>query len=243
MARDANLHKLNLSIHDIVQEEHRRQAGAQVTVGNIITSMRLLSTLEWRDFFETVSLIDRELAKDPARIYARMDFATRDRYRKVVERIGKRAKVREVDVARAALRLAEAAPKNGKESTQAHIGYFLIGRGLGQLESETSIARWLRAARTVAYSARFFSRLVDVLTALILGGRRGARATASCMSFWQSSFAACRPRHSRSALINWGVYKPPAPPLLAKLICPKVPLKRAYRGRAGDSFGVASLMK
>jgi len=71
--------------------------------------MRLLSTLEWRNFFETVSLIDRELAKDPARIYSRMDFATRDRYRKVVERIGKRAKVKELDVARAALRLAEAA--------------------------------------------------------------------------------------------------------------------------------------
>ena len=90
---EMQLHKLDLSIHDIVHEEHRRQAGAQVTVGNIITSMRLLSTLEWRDFFETVSLIDRELAKDPARIYSRMDFATRDRYRQVVERIGKRAKL------------------------------------------------------------------------------------------------------------------------------------------------------
>ena len=169
---EMQLHKLDLSIHDIVHEEHRRQAGAQVTVGNIITSMRLLSTLEWRDFFETVSLIDRELAKDPARIYARMDFATRDRYRKVVERIGKRAKVRELDVARAALRLAEAArAADGKESTQAHIGYFLIGRGVGQLESETSyrplvgerLERW-----TLRHATLFFLGSLTLLTTLIV---------------------------------------------------------------------------
>src|SRR5437016_8235025 len=71
------------SIEQIVHEEHRRQAAAQVTVGNIITSMRLLSTLDWKDFFETVSLIDPELGKDPAGVYSRMDFATRDRYRLV----------------------------------------------------------------------------------------------------------------------------------------------------------------
>src|SRR5688500_10005848 len=114
---EMQLQKLDLSIHDIVHEEHRRQAGAQVTVGNVITSMRLLSTLEWRDFFETVSLIDRAVAKDPARIYARMEFATRDRYRKGGERIGKRAKLKELDVARAALRLAETALAESRKPT------------------------------------------------------------------------------------------------------------------------------
>src|SRR5690242_2173635 len=99
---EKQLHKLNLSIHDVVNEEHTRQAAAQVTVGNIITSMRLLSTLDWRDFFETVSLVDPELAKDPAAVFSQMDFATRDRYRKAIERISKRAKRSELDIARAA---------------------------------------------------------------------------------------------------------------------------------------------
>ena len=46
----------------------------QVTVGNIITSMRLLSTLDWRDFFESVSLIEPLLGEDPAGAYSRMDL-------------------------------------------------------------------------------------------------------------------------------------------------------------------------
>ncbi|HEV2716590.1 MAG TPA: hypothetical protein VGU64_15120, partial [Terriglobales bacterium] len=100
---DKQLAKQGLTIEQMVHEEHHRQAAAQVTVGNIITSMRLLSTLDWKDFFETISLIDPELAKDPAGIYSRMDFETRDRYRHVVERISKRTKKSEPEVARAAL--------------------------------------------------------------------------------------------------------------------------------------------
>src|ERR1041385_6969975 len=62
------------SVEQIIHSEHQRQAAAQVTVGNIITSMRLLSTLDWNDFFEKVSLIEPVLGKDPAGVYARMEF-------------------------------------------------------------------------------------------------------------------------------------------------------------------------
>jgi cyclic beta-1,2-glucan synthetase len=220
---EMQLHKLKLSIHDIVHEEHRRQAGAQVTVGNIITSMRLLSTLEWRDFFETVSLIDRELAKDPARIYSRMDFATRDRYRKVVERIGKRAKVRELDVARAALRLAEAAPADGRESSHAHIGYFLIGRGLGQLESETSyrplvgerLERW-----THRHATLFFLGSLTLLTTLILAVIAVAvfRAQPHPASVVLAVFLALLPASDLAlSILNWGITHSYRPRLLPKL--------------------------
>src|SRR5207253_8250253 len=106
---DKQLERRGLSIEKIVHEEHHRQAAAQVTVGNIITSMRLLSTLDWKDFFETVSLIDPELAKDPAGVYSKMDFATRDRYRHVIERISKRTKKNEPEIARIALRMAQEA--------------------------------------------------------------------------------------------------------------------------------------
>src|SRR5882724_3061333 len=83
------------------------QAATQVTVGNIITSMRLLSTLDWRDFFESVSLIEPLLGADPAGAYAKMEFWTRDRYRHVIERISKRTRSNELEVARAAVELAE----------------------------------------------------------------------------------------------------------------------------------------
>jgi len=65
-----------------------------------------LSTLDWKDFFETVSLIDPELAKDPAGVYSKMDFATRDRYRHVVEEIAKKSTTPERRVAEQAIELA-----------------------------------------------------------------------------------------------------------------------------------------
>src|SRR5882762_6911422 len=37
------------TVEEIIHAEHQRQAATQVTVGNIITSMRLISTLDWRD--------------------------------------------------------------------------------------------------------------------------------------------------------------------------------------------------
>jgi len=168
---DKQLTKKGLSIEKVVQEEHQRQAAAQVTVGNIITSMRLLSTLDWKDFFETVSRIDPELAKDPAGVYSRMDFATRDRYRHVVERISKGAKKSEPEVARSALRLAEAARRAGEDVSHSHVGYFLIAEGVSRLEAEVSYRPRLeeRARRTIKRHATIaYLATLTVLTLLIL---------------------------------------------------------------------------
>ncbi len=123
------------NIEQVIHGEHQRQAATQVTIGNIITSMRLLSTLDWQEFFESVSLVDPLLAKDPAAAYANMEFASRDRYRHVVERISKGAKASELEVAEAAVKLAEqAAGSLGTEARTAHVGYYLIDDGLEQLE-------------------------------------------------------------------------------------------------------------
>jgi cyclic beta-1,2-glucan synthetase len=169
---EKQLAKKGLTIDQIVHEEHHRQAAAQVTVGNIITSMRLLSTLDWKDFFETVSLIDPELAKDPAGVYSRMDFATRDRYRHVIERISKGTKRNEPDTARAALRMAEEAQTSGSDVAHSHVGYFLIGEGVHRLETETSyrprvgeaIRRAVERHATFAYLGTLLA-----LTAVIVG--------------------------------------------------------------------------
>ncbi len=119
----------------VVQIEHQRQAATQVSVGNIITSMRLLSTLDWQDFFESVSLIDPILEQDP--IYPNMDFATRDRYRYVIERIAKRSDASELVIAKRVVELAENAKKSSSaDDRKNHIGFYLLDDGLAALERE-----------------------------------------------------------------------------------------------------------
>ena len=78
-------------------------------MGNSINSLRFLSSNDWREFVEKHSLVEQILREDPARVYAGMDFATRDRYRHGVEEIAKRSHLSECDVARKAIQLAQAA--------------------------------------------------------------------------------------------------------------------------------------
>ncbi|MDQ3174274.1 MAG: hypothetical protein M3Q91_11295, partial [Acidobacteriota bacterium] len=124
---EKQLARQGTSIEQVIHREHQRQAATQVTVGNIITSMRLLSTLDWRDFFESVSLIDPLLGKDPADAYLKMEFGSRDRYRHVVERISKRTLFTELEIGEAAVMIAAKASNGGKNGgPQAHVGYYLV---------------------------------------------------------------------------------------------------------------------
>ncbi|MEP6947335.1 MAG: cyclic beta 1-2 glucan synthetase, partial [Acidobacteriota bacterium] len=125
------------SIEQAIEAEFQSQASAQVTVGNIITSMRMLSAVDWRSFFESVSLIDPVLGADPAKIYSKMDFATRNHYRAVIERIAKRTKTDELTVAAKAVELAGAALlRDPSDQRHGHIGYYLIGQGVSEVENE-----------------------------------------------------------------------------------------------------------
>ena len=130
---EKDVERQGITVEQMVHAEHQRQAAAQVTVGNIITSMRLLSTLDWNDFFEKVSLIEPLLGKDPAGVYLRMNFASRDRYRHVIERISKRTRANELEIAQAAVDLA--AKTNEETGPKRHVGYYLIDAGLTLLET------------------------------------------------------------------------------------------------------------
>jgi cyclic beta-1,2-glucan synthetase len=77
------------SAEAVVQMEIGSQAAADLTVRNLITSMRLLSAYEWPDFVEAASLVNHALCRHP--LFAQMDFITRDRYRSAVEDLARRS--------------------------------------------------------------------------------------------------------------------------------------------------------
>ena len=86
-----------------------------VTVRNVITSMRLMSAFDWAEFFESVSLVDAVLRADTD--FAALDFATRDRYRHAIEELSRGSQHTELDVARrAVLQRNAAGPQRRKPS-------------------------------------------------------------------------------------------------------------------------------
>src|SRR5678815_2815383 len=86
-AVDEHLAAQHMTSEDAIRTEHQGQAAAQVSVANVITSLRLCSTLDWSQYFESVSLVERVLQQDPAGRYGGMDFLSRDRYRQAVEEL------------------------------------------------------------------------------------------------------------------------------------------------------------
>jgi cyclic beta-1,2-glucan synthetase len=159
---------LSTSAERVTQLEHRAQAAAQVTVGNIINSMRMLSIMDWRELFENVSETHRILALDPAGAYAAMDFATRDRYRHAVERIAKRSKLSESAVAEKLIEVASHAPEG---SLARHVGYHLIDRGKRDFDRLCGYRPRYRerAVRFIRnYPTFFYLGLLTVFTSVLL---------------------------------------------------------------------------
>ncbi|MGD0168369.1 MAG: glucoamylase family protein, partial [Smithella sp.] len=133
---EQRLSEYGQTIKTFVNLESQQQASDQVSISNSITSLRFLGTMNWREFVETMSEADQILRGDPGDIYVKMDFSTRDRYRHVIEKIARKSNLSESEVARLAISLAKKASiNNGTYDRAGHVGYYLIGKGLPQLEN------------------------------------------------------------------------------------------------------------
>jgi cellobiose phosphorylase len=132
---EQRLSEMSLSIEQMIQLETRAQAADQVSIGNSITSLRALDGVDWREFVERLSVVERVLRGNPQDPYGSMDFATRDRYRHVVERLGRRSSLSEEEIAHRAMELAfDRRIRLGGADRSAHVGFFLIDKGLHELE-------------------------------------------------------------------------------------------------------------
>jgi hypothetical protein len=129
-----------LSIEQLVHLESQNQAADQVSVSHTIGSLRFLGALDWREFVEAMSQVEQTLRLDPCGVYGKMDFFTRDRYRHSVETISRHSDLVESEVARKAIQLAEAgAQGKGISDRAAHVGFYLVDKGLAELEKATGM--------------------------------------------------------------------------------------------------------
>ncbi len=138
---------------DIVEETQHRQVATNLTVRNIITSLRTISSFEWARFIEELSLVDRTLGE--AGSHFEMSPGTRGRYRHAIEDLSRESGASELEVTEATLRLSDAQLEDRREHDP---GYFLLGKGRDRLEREVG---YRPKIRTVL--ARFGRRHAEVL--------------------------------------------------------------------------------
>ena len=196
------------TIEQQIQAEIHMQAAEQVSIANSIGSLRFLSTMDWQEFVETMSVVEQTLREDPAGTYPDMDFSTRDQYRHSVERMARYSSATEAEVAQQALELART--RAGDHDTRLHhVGYYLVGDGMLLLERQVgvrlpplrSLKRTMRTSPLLSYLGSI-GALSVIATALMLerawrdGVQPGALVVLGLLGLMGSSQLAL-------ALVNW----------------------------------------
>ncbi|MDA5545906.1 glycosyl transferase [Yersinia rochesterensis] len=170
-----------VTVSEVVQNAQLRQGASNVSVRNVITSMRLISDIDWADLFESVSLVDECLRQGSA--FASMDFQTRNLYRSAIEQLCRGSTFTELEIASLALQAAQnaaatAEPENVDRCRDP--GYHLIGAGRRELEEQVRFSPSIRL---------WFSRLSIRLG---VGGYMGAillvTAGLLALALWALSF-------------------------------------------------------
>src|SRR4029453_5029387 len=160
-----------MTLEDAIRIEGQHEAADQVSMANTITSLRFTGTLDWSRFFESVSQVEQILRRDPAGTYGRMDFASRDQYRRVVERLGGAEAGSQVRVALDCVDVARRNGNRGGDPRHSHIGYYLTGPGRKEFESLIAFAPRLgeRTRRALfAHATGLYLGAIALLTVLVI---------------------------------------------------------------------------
>ena len=131
---------LKLAIFEAVVDSGEKALSAFVAKGlsapafgipALIGSFRSIGEVDWKQVLEQLSIVHRTLLLDPAGVYPRMDFESRDLYRQTIEKIAGHSDVSEIEFARRAVQKAglqnppAAAPEALRERLK-HVGYYIV---------------------------------------------------------------------------------------------------------------------
>ncbi|MBY0475301.1 MAG: cyclic beta 1-2 glucan synthetase [Nitrosomonas sp.] len=161
-------HKLleqGITAAQLSEASGRTGAANQISIANSIGSLRFIDTMDWRNFVESLSVVEETLREDPAGMHALQDFVTRDRYRHVIEDVARNSSYSELAVAREVIALAQAAAEQwGIHNRAAHVGYYLIDQGRPILESTVGFQlSWRLRVRRVSQHINLILYLGPIL--------------------------------------------------------------------------------
>ena len=131
----------------LVMESQSAQVEANLTVSNIITTLRLIGQIDWVELIEPVSHPLQLLRGLPS--FGRESELTRQQITRAMEQLARQGRRPERDVAQAVVSLAQASTGPAVRQTA---GYYLIGDGRGEL----AVAMHLPSAAPAKRKARLW---------------------------------------------------------------------------------------
>ena len=107
------------------------EAQTEIDMASCILSMVSISNANWDTIFDYVSRTEQILLEDPTNTYRNMDNATKNYYRQSVEKLSKKLKVPETEIAQCAINMAK--DPLADNNRRRHVGYYLIDKGRSRL--------------------------------------------------------------------------------------------------------------
>lgn len=177
---EEQVNKMGTTISDVIKKEHFDIAVNKVTIGNLITTLKEVSRIDFLEIFENINGANDILRKDPADIYEKMDYKTKNYYREIINEVSKKTKISEVYIAKTIIKLAqkekEKLEQNKDKLSQneyiisrkkTHIGYYLLeDRNVLYKELGTSIKKLTNEQKSKLYVAT--NIIIPLLLAVIV---------------------------------------------------------------------------
>jgi len=133
---EEQVEKTGTTIGEIIKKEHFDIALKKFSIGNCIKSIKDIQRINFTEIFEKINGVEEILKKDPANVYSKMTYKTKEYYRNIIKELSKKTETSEIYITSKALELAN---KNKEYIKKSHIGYYIIDKGLTDLKKELNI--------------------------------------------------------------------------------------------------------
>ncbi len=170
---EEQVNKMGMTISEVIQKEHYDIAISKVSLGNSIISLKEILRVNFLSLFEEINGVEDILKRDPADVYIKMDYKTKEYYRNEIKQISERTKISELYIAKKAVELSNryVDKENVENRKKSHIGYYLISDGKNELLNNLGIKNKKYISNiTKAKMYIFLVYFITTILVLLLGG-------------------------------------------------------------------------
>lgn len=160
---EEQVNKLGLTVSEVIRKEHFDIAIQKVLIGNSITSIRQINRINFLSLFEEINGVEDLLRQDPADVYRKMDYKTKECYRNKIKKLSQKTNMSEIYITKKVLELAQKA----KQPKKKHIGYYLIDRGENLLNNKLGIKKKRKTQKPTAYIASIY--IFTIIFSILIG--------------------------------------------------------------------------
>ena len=161
---EEEVEKTGTTVSDIIKKEHFDIAVKKLSMGNSITSIKKIQRINFLEIFEKINGVEEILRQDPARVYEKMDYTSKELYREKIKEISRKTKISEIYIAKTVLELAKEKKIGAKES---HIGYYLMEENVDIIYQKLQYRA--KKAITKSQKVKIYISAIVILTVILSG--------------------------------------------------------------------------